>query len=69
MPEVIPDDNAAGVNFSFPVTGLANSVGKVTISAYANNSTFIGDLVLTLKSGDSIVCLYRDLWCEASPGR
>jgi hypothetical protein len=66
---VIRDDHAAGVNFSFPVTGLANPVGKVTISAYANNSTFIGDLVLTLKSGDSIVRFYRDRWRETSPGR
>lgn len=54
-PVVIPDNTVSGVNFNFPVSGVAAPVGKVTVSVFANESTFIGDLVITLRSPDNQV--------------
>ena len=44
----IPDNNATGISVPFTVAGFTGRVGKVKVSVYCNNSTFIGDLVLDL---------------------
>ncbi len=44
----IPDNNAAGISVPFTVSGFTGRVGKVKVSVYCNNSTYIGDLVLDL---------------------
>lgn len=51
-PTVLPDNDSNGVNFPVTVSGLSGRIGKVKVSVWANNSTYIGDLVFKLRSPD-----------------
>ncbi|MBS0659240.1 MAG: S8 family serine peptidase [Verrucomicrobia bacterium] len=52
VPTALPDNDATGINFPITVSGVAGRVGKVKVSVWANNSTYIGDLVFKLRSPD-----------------
>lgn len=51
-PTVLPDNDANGINFPINVSGLSGRIGKIRVSLWANNSTFIGDLVFKLRAPD-----------------
>ena len=46
-PVAIPDSPAAGVDVTFPVSGLTGPVGEVTFSLYLTH-TYVADLVISL---------------------